>query len=86
VFHEFKPVDRREMNENVFVDELTAFFTAGREAGAWRVEHPRLAAVMLFHAMHGACDEAVLTPEAFDRHMLIDALQHLSWQALYPAT
>jgi AcrR family transcriptional regulator len=82
VFHEFAPVDRREMNQNRLVDLLEEFLTAGTAAGAWNVARPRLTAVMLFHALHGACDEAVIAPEMLDRKTLVEALQQFFWQAV----
>ena len=72
------------MNQNPIVDHMAAFLTAGAEAGAWRAERPKLLAVMLFGAMHGACDEAILSPELIDRDGLIALLQDFFWRALRP--
>ena len=84
VFHEYAPVERREMNQNPIVDHMAAFLKAGAEAGAWRAERPKLLAVMLFGAMHGACDEAILSPGLIDRDGLIALLQDFFWRALRP--
>ena len=74
VFHDFKPPERREMNQNAVVDLLADFLRAGMAAGAWSLSDPRLTAVMLFHALHGACDEAVLEPHRVSREAAVDYL------------
>lgn len=74
VFHEYRAVDRREMNENLVVDYFEAFLCEGREEGAWSVARPRLTAIMLFHALHGACDEAVLAPDVLSEAEVTEAL------------
>lgn len=84
VFHEYTPIDRREMNENRVVDHLHQFLAEGTRAKAWAVERPRLIAVMLFHALHGACDEAVLFPEDVDRRALIETLRRFFRHAVAP--
>ena len=84
VFHEYAPADRKEMNQNPVVDHVEAFLKAGTAAGAWRVEQPRLLSVMLFNAVHGACDEVVLSPELIDRETLIVTLQKFFWRVVDP--
>jgi AcrR family transcriptional regulator len=85
VFHEFAPAERKEMNQNPVVDHMEDFLKAGTKAGAWKAEHPRLLAVMLFNALHGACDEVVLTPGLIDRNGLIETLQNFFWRAVSPS-
>ncbi|MFT4074337.1 MAG: TetR/AcrR family transcriptional regulator [Asticcacaulis sp.] len=84
VFHEFAPADRREMNQNPVVDYMEAFLKAGTAAGAWQADYPRLLAVMLFNALHGACDEVVLSPDMMDHETLIETLQAFFWRAVSP--
>jgi len=84
VFHEYAPAERKEMNQNPVVDHVEAFLKAGTAAGAWTVEQPRLLAVMLFNAVHGACDEVVLSPELISRETLIDTLQKFFWRVVAP--
>ncbi len=60
IFHDYRPEERRGLSRNQVVDELSDFLAAGHEAGAWVVMQPYWMAVMLFNAMHGACDEALL--------------------------
>ena len=84
VFHEFASPNHKEMNQNIVVDHMHDFLAAGTQAGAWSVSHPRLMAVMLFNAVHGACDEALLSPETLDRDTLIRVLQDFCWRAVGP--
>ncbi len=84
VFHEYAPADRKEMNQNPVVDHMEDFLRAGTQAGAWKAEHPRLLAVMLFNALHGACDEVVLSPDLIDHNGLIKTLQDFFWRAVSP--
>lgn len=66
IFHDYRPEERRGLSRNQVVDELRDFLAAGHVAGAWTTPEPYWMAVMLFNAMHGACDEALLqgTPAA----------------------
>ncbi len=84
VFHEATLPDRKEMNHNPVVDQIEAFVKAGAAAGAFNTPHPRLLAVMLFNAVHGACDETVLSPGSIDRTTLVETLQTFCWRALAP--
>jgi len=74
VFHEFRPEDRRGKNDNPVVDQLAVLLGQGTQAGAWRVEDPRLAAVMLFNALHGAVDDAVAAKAKVNRSGLVRTL------------
>lgn len=73
VFHDFRIQDRGQMNRNAVVDQLEGLLAAGHQARAWSVDSPRLVAIMLFHAMHGACDEAMVD-EAVDLGHIADVL------------
>lgn len=71
IFHEFHPEDRRKMNDNAVIDQFIAFLSAGHEAGAWAVEDPRITAIMLFNALHGAADDAVAKGGDIDRRRIV---------------
>src|ERR1700678_4522918 len=58
VFHEFRPDDPHATHRNSTVDQLAEFLAEGTQAGAWSIEDPRLHAIMLFHALHGAVHDA----------------------------
>ena len=57
VFHEFRPEPRHAAHKNSTADQLSDFLSAGSAAGAWTLGDPRLTAMMLFHALHGALEE-----------------------------
>lgn len=85
LFHEHRPHDRQGMSNNQVVVEFTAFLRAGHEAGAWRVTNPRLTAVMLFHALHGAVDHAIAEQpdiSRIDRQRLASAVGDFAQRAL----
>jgi AcrR family transcriptional regulator len=60
-FHQFRPDDsgsRPAGPDHAIVDGLAEFLGRGTRAGAWSVQTPHLTAVLLFHALHGALDDA----------------------------
>jgi AcrR family transcriptional regulator len=82
VFHDFHPQDRRTRHDNPVVEHLAVFLAEGTRAGAWTVEDPRFAAVLLFHALHGAVDEAVAAGGPIERKGLTRALSDFLRRAL----
>ncbi len=74
VFHEFRPDDPHATHRNSTVDQLADFLAQGTRAGAWSIGDPRLLAIMLFHALHGAVHEAAGRKKV-DRKRLTRALQ-----------
>jgi AcrR family transcriptional regulator len=75
VFHDFRPDDRCAISTNPALGPLTDLLAQGARAGAWSVDDPRLTAVMLFNAMHGAADEVLASGSKIDRKALIRALE-----------
>ncbi len=71
VFHQFQPAMRDMKRANLVVERLSSFLVEGRAAGAFSFEDPRLAAVMLFNAMHGAVDDCLAEGASVDRQKLI---------------
>lgn len=73
VFHEFRPStqSRRMQHDTPVMAHLTALIAAGDKAGAWVARTPRLTAVMLFSAFHGAVDEDLAAPSRTCRRRLI---------------
>lgn len=85
VFHDFRPEDRRTKNDgNHAIDHLAAFLERGAQAGAWSVADPRLLAVMLFHAFHGAVDEVPAGAPAASRAKLVRVLTAFFRRAVEP--
>lgn len=60
LFHELA-VRRQAMGEVPIVLQLAALLADGAAAGKWAVDDPVATAVVMFHAMHGAVDEAIVT-------------------------
>jgi AcrR family transcriptional regulator len=84
VFHEFQPSKRGMKRDNPVIPLLAALIEGGVQAGAWAATDPRLAAVMLFNAVHGAVDEQIATPGRVDRAALIGAVTSFGRRALRP--
>jgi AcrR family transcriptional regulator len=59
------------------VDHLAALLAAGTRAGAWRVADSRLTALVMFHGLHGAVDDAVGRGQRTDGRALARALADL---------
>lgn len=71
VFHEFRPSNRRMKHDNPVIAHLTDLIEGGAKVGAWSVRHPRLTAVMLFNALHGAVDDEIVASIKTNRKPLI---------------
>jgi AcrR family transcriptional regulator len=71
VFHEFRPSNRRTKHDNPVIAYLTALIEGGARSGAWTTAEPRLTAVMLFSAMHGAVDDAIVSSPKGSRKRLV---------------
>ncbi|MGD1066390.1 MAG: TetR/AcrR family transcriptional regulator [Vulcanimicrobiaceae bacterium] len=80
IFHEAHAGNRH--GGNVVVDDLAALLREGARAGAWSAEDPQLTALLLYHAMHGAVDEAVGERPPVDRKRLVAALLRFFRRAL----
>lgn len=59
VFHDYGPYDRGSEEMNEVLGRLGDLISGGVAAGAWVVEDVRLAAIMIFHGMHGAVDDSI---------------------------
>jgi AcrR family transcriptional regulator len=70
VFHQFRPEQHEAKHENPIIEGLAGLLDEGTRAGAWSVPGPRLTAIMLFHALHGALHEGVDTAKDVNRTRL----------------
>jgi AcrR family transcriptional regulator len=59
VFHQFRSDQHRGKHDSPIVEGLADLLAEGTRAGAWSVPTPRLTAIMLFHALHGALHEGI---------------------------
>jgi AcrR family transcriptional regulator len=75
VFHEFRPDHPREKHDNPMVGQLADVLARGTRAGAWTVKTPHLTAVLLFHALHGALDDAIAPSTVVNRKAFARALE-----------
>ncbi len=77
VFHQFRPSTDRLHQANPVTTHLGALIEAGAQAGAWAAGRPpRLAAAMVFSALHGAVDDSARPqPGQVNRKDLIRAVQ-----------
>lgn len=59
VFHDHRPDQRRMKSDNPVLADIAGLLESGARAGAWTVDDPDLAAIVLFQGMHGAVDKAI---------------------------
>jgi hypothetical protein len=58
-------------HDNPVIAHLTALIAGGAEAGIWTARDPRLTAVMLFNALHGAVDDEIVALTRTNRKRLV---------------
>jgi len=63
VFHDARHGDRGTREKHDVLDQLERILADGQRAGNWTLAAPRLTAIVLFHAMHGAVDDAIARGE-----------------------
>jgi AcrR family transcriptional regulator len=61
LFHDSEGPNRELVSEYLTVRHLIELLRSGMSAGAWDVQDPRAAAVIMFCGLHGAIDEALIT-------------------------
>ncbi len=82
VFHEFRPDDPRAKHGNPIVDQLAELLGQGTRAGAWSVDAPHFTAIMLFHALHGAVDDAIDARTEVSRKRFVRVLEAFFHRAI----
>lgn len=76
LFHEAGLHRRRGgKGDNSIVRDLATLLATGSAAGAWSVEEPPVTAMLLFHALHGAVDQAIARHTEKQRGDLIRILR-----------
>lgn len=60
LFHDMHRGDREIMKDNPVITQLSDLLREGTQAGTWQVADSRALATMMFYAMHGLADEAVV--------------------------
>jgi AcrR family transcriptional regulator len=84
LFHQAGHHPRRSAtkSDNQMVAALAELIADGNRARAWSVDDPRMTAMLLFHALHGAVDHAIARGETDARQALIDVLRKFYRRAL----
>lgn len=82
VFRENQPLNLRMPSDHPIFTHLATLIADGEAAGAWTAGDAHLTAVMLFHAMHGAVDDAVVAPKKTNRKRLLAGVLAFAHRAL----
>lgn len=84
LFHDagLHPRRRTGKSDNQVVAALAELIADGNRARAWSVDDPRMTAMLLFHALHGAVDHAIARHETEARGALIAVLRDFFSRAL----
>lgn len=65
--------DRGNADKNAILVQLGAILDGGMQAGAWRLAHPQVTALLIYAGVHGATDHIIAAPET-DRAAFVDAV------------
>ncbi|KVG62235.1 TetR/AcrR family transcriptional regulator [Burkholderia pseudomultivorans] len=65
--------DRANPDRNAILDQLGAILEGGAQAGAWRLAHPQVTALLIYAGVHGATDHLIAAPQT-DRHAFVEAV------------
>ncbi|WP_083220416.1 TetR/AcrR family transcriptional regulator [Hoeflea olei] len=71
VFHQYQPAFRALKADNPVITRLQALLEKGAADKAWQIGDPRLTAVMLFDALHGAVDDSLASGNEINRPRLL---------------
>jgi AcrR family transcriptional regulator len=77
VFHEHSLRNRSLKHENVNVANLTDFLREGVRADVWKIDDPRLTAIVLFNALHAAVDDVIVQGGKANRKRLVLAMEKI---------
>lgn len=61
LYHDHHYHTRGNKDRDAVLDQILQILTKGIEQGAWTLENPRLTAILMYHGMHGAVDDAMVT-------------------------
>ncbi|BCQ34488.1 TetR family transcriptional regulator [Erwinia rhapontici] len=63
LYHDHHYHTRGNQDRDAVLDQILTILNHGSTFGAWQLENPRLTAILMYHGMHGAVDDAVVTDE-----------------------
>ncbi|MCO5730571.1 TetR/AcrR family transcriptional regulator [Rhizobium sp. SSA_523] len=82
VFHQHRPANRAMKAGNPVITRLMALLKAGAKDAALEMGDPRLTAVMLFDALHGAVDDCLASGKPISRAELFQTVANFYRNAL----
>lgn len=60
LYHDNHYHTRSNQDRDAVLEQIQRILNDGAAAGAWRLDNPRLTAILMYHGMHGAVDEAMV--------------------------
>lgn len=64
LYHDHHYHTRGNQNRDAVLDQVLALLNEGVALGAWQLDQPRLTAMLMYHGMHGAVDNLVISEDA----------------------
>ncbi len=61
LYHDHHYHTRGNRDRDAVLDQIRTLINAGQEAGHWQPEDPQLTAILMYHGMHGAVDNIVVS-------------------------
>jgi len=75
LYHDHHYHTRGNQDRDAVLNQILAVLNDGIAAKAWQLENPRLTAIVMYHGMHGAVDDAMVNPQV-NRDRLGESLAH----------
>lgn len=63
LYHDHHYSTRGNPNRDAVLNQIQTILEGGIASGAWQLSSPRLTAILMYHGMHGAVDDAVARGE-----------------------
>lgn len=63
LYHDHHYHTRGNQDRDAVLDQILTILNKGSTYGAWQLDNPRLTAILMYHGMHGAVDDAVASNE-----------------------
>ncbi|EAU5747423.1 TetR/AcrR family transcriptional regulator [Salmonella enterica] len=60
LYHDHHYHTRSNQDRDAVLEQIQIMLNDGAAAGVWRLDNPRLTAILMYHGMHGAVDEAMV--------------------------
>jgi AcrR family transcriptional regulator len=63
LYHDHHYHTRGNEDRDAVLEQIQSILLDGIAAGSWKLENPRLTAIVMYHGMHGAVDNTVMAEE-----------------------